>query len=152
MDKEKLNRRYRALRVSQKITFWSGVAACIVPMILASIRIVPAMDDQSSRWAFGGVAMFFTAIVALVLTRNLVKQLAHNIPCTLAVFVFVVALLIFIKLLSIVISDALAILAVGAIGSFVGVLLQFVSIACKHTADDMEIYYKKGKYEYENQV
>lgn len=152
MDKDKLNKRYKALRWTENICFWLGVAACIVPMLIASVKIVPAMESSGDKWAFGGVAIFFTAIVVLVLAKNLVKQLTANIPCALTVFVFVVALLVFIKLLSIVISDALAILTVGAIGSFFGVLLQFVSIACKHTADDMEIYYKRGKYEVNSRV
>ena len=151
MDKDKLNKRYKGLRWAESICFWLGVAACIVPMLITSIKIVPAMESSGDKLAFGGVAIFFTAIVGLVLARNLVKRLASNIPCTLTVFVFVVVLLVFIKLLSFVISDALAILTVGAIGSFFGVLLQFVSIACKHTADDMETYYKKGKYEYEHE-
>lgn len=147
MDKDKLNKKYRTLRWAEHITFWIGVAACILPMLIASIEIVPAIKSTESRLAFGGVAIFFTAIVGLVLAKNVVKRFASNVPCTLTVFVFIIALLIFLKLLSMVIDDALAILMVGAIGSFVGVLLQFASIICKHQADDIEIYYKKGKYE-----
>ena len=147
MDKDKLNKRYKALRWAQHISFWLGIASCVLPMLIASIRVIPSIKDTESRLAFGGVAIFFTAIVGLVLAKNVVKRFSANLPITLTVFIFVAALTVFMMCLQKVIDDAVAILTVGLIGCFVGVIFEFASIVCKYNADEIEHYYKKGKYE-----
>ena len=146
MNKDKLNKRYKALRWAQHILYWLGNAACVIPMLIASVKIVPGIKTTESRLAFGGVAIFFTAIVVLVLAKSIIAQVANKIPPALIVFITVVALLIFMICLQKVIDEAVAILAVGAIGSFIGVLSGTASTFCKCSADDIEVYYKKGKY------
>lgn len=146
MDKDKLNKRYKALRWAQYIAFWLGNLACVIPMLVASVKIVPGIENTEGKLAFGGVAIFFTAIVALVLAKGIIAQVANKIPPALLVFITVAALLIFMICLQKVIDEAVAILAVGTVGSFAGVLIGFASTLFKCLADDIEVYYKKGKY------
>lgn len=96
------------------------------------------MKNTESKLALGGVAIFIIALVTLILLRNIVKKYLTNLPCTLAVFIIVVAMLLFIVCLDKIIDDAIAVLLVGAVGCFVGVILETVSMICKLNADDIK--------------
>ena len=147
MDKDKLNRRYKTLRWIQHISKWMGVAVCILPMFITSMKIAPKIENVESGLAFSSVGIFFTTVAALILVKGLAQQIASKIPPALAVFITTLILLIFVECLRKVLDEASAVLLAGVIGGFAGTLLGFVSIYCKGVADDMEIYYRKGKYD-----
>lgn len=142
-------KRYKRFRWAQHILFWTALISCIAPIVIASIRVIPAAQDTESKLAFGGVGIFFIAITVLILFRNVVKKFAANIPCTLGVFVAMVAIALFLFLLEKIIDDALAIVVVGACGSFVGVLLEAISALCKMQADDIKRFYRGHESELE---
>lgn len=143
MDKVKIEKKYKVCRWLQYICLALAILSCILPMVISAIRVVPAMKETGSKLALGGVATFFIAIVALILLRSFVKKFIANIPATLTVFISIIAMLLFLVCLKKIINDAIAVLIVGAIGSFVGVVLEIVSMVCKMQADDIKELYRR---------
>lgn len=137
-NKEELDKKYKTYRWAEHICIALAAISCILPMVVASVKAVPETPDVGSKWAIGGVAIFFIVIISLILLRNFVKKFIANIPATLTVFISVIAMLLFLVCLKKVIDDAIAVLIVGAVGSFVGVILEIVSMICKIQADDIE--------------
>lgn len=138
MDKIKIERKYKVCRWLQHICIALAAISCILPMIVASIKVAPETPDVSSKLAIGGVAIFFIVIISLILLRSFVKKFIANIPATLTVFISVIAMLLFLVCLKKIIDDAIAVLIVGAVGSFVGVIFEIVSMICKIQADDIK--------------
>lgn len=136
-----IERRYKKLRWAQHILFVLALAVCIIPMVVSSIKVIPAATDTESRLAFGCVAVFFITITILVLFRNVLRKFVANIPCTFGVLIVMVAIAIFLFLLKKIIDDALAIVFIGAVGSFFGVVLETISTVCKIKADDIKTNY-----------
>lgn len=137
-NKEELDKKYKTYRWAQHICLVLAFVSCIAPMVISSLKVAPAMKNTESKLALGGVAIFIIAVVSLILLRNVVKKYLTNLPCTLAVFIIVVALLLFIVCLKKIIDDAIAVLLVGTVGCFIGVIFETVSLICKMNADDIK--------------
>lgn len=147
MDKQKLSKRYKSFRWVQYISFILSIIACIVPVIVSCLRAVPSMERDGGRWAICGVGVFFAAIIALEVCRSLVQKFIMKIPYTLTVLISVGAMLGLIFCLEQIIDDAMAVLLVGLMGAAIGFVLELISILCKALADDIEEFYKRGKYD-----
>ena len=138
MEKLKIERKYKTFRLLQHLCLALAFAACVLPMFVSAVRVVPNTPDKGSKVAVGGVALFFIIIVTLILFRSYVKKFVSSLPCTLTVFIAVLAMLLFIVCLKKIIDDAIAVLIVGAIGSFIGVILEIASMLFKMNADDIK--------------
>lgn len=147
MEKARLKKKYKRLRWIQFITFIASVIACVFPVVLSCIKAAPTVEKTGGKWALGGIAVFFSAIILLIVFRSLVNKFVSKVPYTLVVLVSVGAVMLLIYCLKQIVDDAIAILAVGIIGAAAGFVLELVSIYCKTVADDIEICYKRGKYD-----
>ena len=136
--RDELDRKYKAYRWAQHICLALAFISCILPMVVSSVKVAPAMKNTESKLALGGVALFIIAVVSLILLRNVVKKYLTNLPCTLAVFIVVVALLLFLECIKKIIDDAIAVLLVGLVGCFIGVIFEIISLICKMNADDIK--------------
>jgi uncharacterized membrane protein YoaK (UPF0700 family) len=143
LDKDTINKRYRAYKWLQYITFVLSIAACTVPVVIAGINIVPEVKNTESKIALGGVAIFVAAAIALVVFRSLVTKYISKLPYSLTVFISVgVALLLMICLRKI-IDDAIALLIVGTIGAAAGLVLELASMYFKTASKELKEMYER---------
>jgi hypothetical protein len=134
-------KRYKRYKWAQLICFLLAIVSCILPPIIATLTFAPSLECVEDRLALDGVAIFFSAVVLLVVFRSLVKKLIAKIPFTLVVMLSLgVMLLLFICLRRIV-DDAITMLVIGLIGSGGGFLLEIASIYLGNRAEEeKEIY------------
>jgi O-antigen/teichoic acid export membrane protein len=133
--KEKLEKRYKALRFAQYATFILSIVACTVPLIVASIRVVPAVKSGEERWSLIGIGVVITAIILVIVLRSLIRKYIDKLPYTLIVLVVSVVMLISVICLKRIIDDAIAVLWVAAISAAAAFLLELASMACKSFAE-----------------
>ena len=147
MNKAKLNKRYKTFRWIQYITFVASIIACALPVVLSCIKAAPSVEKNGGKWALGGVAVFFGTIILLIVFRSLVSKFVSKLPYTLTVMVSVGAVMGLVCCLKQIINDAIAILAVGLVGAFVGFVLELIAMYCKAKADEVKELYVRGKYD-----
>ena len=135
MIKEKLEKRYKALRFTQYATFILSIVACTVPLIVACIRVVPAVKSGEEKWSLIGIGVVITSVILIIVLRSLIRKYIDKLPYTLIVMVASVVMLISVICLKRIIDDAIAILWVAAISAAAAFLLELTSMACKAFAE-----------------
>ena len=141
MIKEKLEKRYKTLRWIQYIAFVMSIVACTVPLIIACVRVVPAVKSGEERWSIVGVGAVITSVILLIVFRSLVRKVIDKLPYTLVVLVSVVVMLIAAICLKRIIDDAIAVLWVAAISCASAFVLELTSMFCKIMADNTKEEY-----------
>ena len=135
MIKEKLEKRYKALKLTQTITFILSIVACTVPLIVACFFVVPAMKSGEDKWSLIGIAVVITVVILAVVLRSLIRKFIDKLPYTLIVVLVSVGMLVSVICLKRIIDDAIAVLWVAAISSAAALLLELTSMACKALAE-----------------
>lgn len=131
-------KRYKRYKWAQYICFATSILCCLVPAIVAAVRIAPAMKTTESKWALGGVAFVMVAIIALVVCRSLIRKYISKLPYTLTVLIVIGSILLTVIGLEKIIDDAKAILLVGLIGAAAGFVFELASMYCKAMAHDIK--------------
>lgn len=143
MARDKVEKKYKAYRWVQYISFVLSILSCLVPVAVAALNTAPRMQSAESKFALGGVALFFLAIFALIVFRSLVNKFISRLPYTLTVLISVGIILLLMICLERIIDDAIAILAVGVIGAAVGFVLELISMYCKAIAEETKETYRR---------
>jgi O-antigen/teichoic acid export membrane protein len=133
--KEKLEKKYKALRITQYVTFILSIIACTIPLVVTCIRVVPEFKNGEERWSLFGVAAVITAIILIVVLRGLIRKFIDKLPYTVSVLIVSVLMLVLTICLKRIIDDAIAVLWVAAISSAAAFLLELTSMACKALAE-----------------
>ncbi len=141
MIREKLEKRYKALRWIQYIAFGLSIAACFVPLLISCIRVVPTVETAEQKWSVCIIAVIITVIISCIALRSLIRKFIDKIPYTLLILAVSVALLALVICLKTIIDDAIAVLWVAAISSAVAFALELTSMFCKAMAE-----YTKEEY------
>lgn len=146
MDNEKIEKivkKYKACRWFQHICFVLSILSCVIPLAVASIDTAPQMQSTESKIALGGVAVFFSAIVLLIVFRSMISKYISKLPYTLTALISVGVMLLLMLCLQKIIDETIAILVVGVIGIAVGLVLELVSMVCKAIADEIKERYRR---------
>lgn len=139
-----MKKRYKRFRWAQYILFVLSIASCTLPIVVSSIRIIPTAKTTGSKFALGGVAAFFCAVIVLIVCKSLVVKFISKLPFTLTVLLSIGAMLLLMLCLKQIIDDAIAILLVGLIGALAGFALELGSMLCKSMAEEAKAIYLRG--------
>ena len=142
-----MKKRYKRYKLTQYVCFALSLLCCLVPVIVSAIRVAPAMKTTESKFALGGVAVFFAAVIILIVCRSLIRKYISKLPYTLAVLLSIAAMLFLIICLKQIIDDAIAILLVGVLGAAAGFVFELVSMYCKVIAQEIKDEYNRRKAE-----
>ena len=137
-------KRYKKFKWAQIILFSLAVISCIIPVIVAAFKIGVTVKTTESKFALGGVAVFFCAIIIIIVFRSLVGKFISKLPFTLSVLISIGALLLLMLGLKYIIDDAISILCVGLIGAFAGFCFEAASMICKAQAEEAKEIYLRG--------
>ncbi len=135
MTQEKLEKRYKAYRWVQYISFALSIVSCFVPLAIACIRVTPNLNTGAEKWSLAGVAVVVAVIISAIALRSLIHKFISKLPYTLIVLVVAVLMLISVICLKRIIDDAIAVLWVAAISAAVAFVLELVSMFCKAMAE-----------------
>ena len=142
-----MEKKYKAYRWIQFISFALSFLCCLVPAVVAAFKIAPQAKTTESKWALGGIAIFLLAIIIIVVFRSFIRKYISKLPYTLTVLVSVTSMFLMTVCLEKIIDDAKAILLVTVIGSAAGFVFELVSMFCKAMADEIKEEYKRRRAE-----
>ncbi len=137
-------KRYKRFKWAQYILFGLSLVSCLAPPVISAIRLMPSIKTTESKFALGGVAVFFAAMIILIVCRNLVRKFIHKLPYALTVMISIGIMLLLMLWIKRIIDDAIAILVVGLIGAAVSFVLELASMYCKSAADEAKEMYYRG--------
>jgi hypothetical protein len=128
----------KRLKLAATILIVLSFVSCIGPVLIASVKIVPAMQSAGHKLAFCGITAFFAAVIILIYLRNFILKYIHVLPYTLISLIAEGTLLFLMRALNPVIDDAIAILTIGFVSGIVAFAFEMASIICKHFAKEIE--------------
>lgn len=140
-------KQYKRYKLTQYICFALSILCCIVPAIIAALKIAPAIKTTESKIALGGVAVVMVAIIVLTVCRSLIRKYIAKLPYTLTVLIAVGSMLLIVIGLEKIIDDAKAILLVGVIGAAAGFVFELISMYCESMAQYIKEEYLRRKAE-----
>lgn len=137
-------KRYKKYKWAQVICFLLAIMSCVLPPIVATIARAPRLQTTEDKLGLGGVAVFFTAVICLVVCRSLVRKLIAKVPFTLVVLLTLGALLLLSVCLKRIIDEAITMLVIGLTGGGAGFIFEICSIYFGSEAENAKEMYLRG--------
>ena len=137
-------KKYKKYKWAHLICFILAILSCVLPCIVVTVITAPRMVTTEDKLALGGVSVFFTAVIALVVCKSLVRKLIAKMPFTLVVLITLFAILMLLICLKKIIDDAIFMMFVGIGGAGVGFIFELMATYYDGQAEEAKLMYQRG--------